>query len=767
MRSARAVPLILCAGLVGSLAQAGQGNCPNGSPGTTILFVNGIRTGPSSALDGLTTLRQQVTDRLHQSGSLRAAECTVFTWASNPTGGALKDLWVATKQSLAGDYSQFLQIISGSASAPTAFQNALTSLNWSQTDISVRDRHVARYEQEINNGNTVIAVAHSQGNFYANESYLKLISDGFVLPNPTLFNEVSVATPASETEGGAPYTTLCSDFIWRVPHALHWNENNVSALLCNDLVQFPFWQHGFEDYYLADGSDSQIKILNDIESAVPIRQPGFGNLFIGATLDGTALQGPLSYDVSTDAYGVDNISLPVVKPGFLAGQYRATYFGGGPANSTLSGIGPCPGTSPSATCQAPLLPGQTLAFMFRFTSVPPTAGFTMSFGQQIVTEGQNLNLTAPQAASGVVFNGTTRSSAANGGTITGWVWTIDGAAVASTGTFSDVLLPGTHAISLIVTDNRGVQSQSVTGTVIVNGSDVGSSWVLVNPFTSPSGRQWHSMTYDVRHKEVVLFGGYDGGVLGDTWTWDGTNWTQRLPHNHPSPRFGAGIAYDRLRDEVVLFGGFTDPDSGSPSNETWVWDGTDWTQRLPTTSPGARGNHAMAFDEATGEVWIAFGRGVAVDMWSWDGTNWTQRLQYSFPFPSPYSWYPAMAYDQARSQLVLYRTDAPDYTWGWNGTAWLPIGSAPPTASGQLVYDRFRQRVISFGGVGSPTLPTDTWSWDGSAWSRLLTTSNPTGRYWYAMAFDEDHQQVVLFGGQACSFNSCPLNDTWLLMSAH
>jgi hypothetical protein len=33
------------------------------------------------------------------------------------------------------------------------------------------------------------------------------------------------------------------------------------------------------------------------------------------------------------------------------------------------------------------------------------------------------------------------------------------------------------------------------------------------------------MAYDAARQEVVLFGGYRPGVVGDTWTWDGSTWT--------------------------------------------------------------------------------------------------------------------------------------------------------------------------------------------------------------------------------------------------
>jgi hypothetical protein len=118
---------------------------------------------------------------------------------------------------------------------------------------------------------------------------------------------------------------------------------------------------------------------------------------------------------------------------------------------------------------------------------------------------------------------------------------------------------------------------------------------------APSLRIWHAMAYDAAHAQVVLFGGYDNGVLGDTWTWDGTDWTQRTPAHSPPAGYAHAMAYDAAHAQVVLFGGY-----GGSGNDTWTWDGTDWTQRTPAHSPSPREGHAMAYDAAHAQV-VLFG----------------------------------------------------------------------------------------------------------------------------------------------------------------
>jgi hypothetical protein len=78
------------------------------------------------------------------------------------------------------------------------------------------------------------------------------------------------------------------------------------------------------------------------------------------------------------------------------------------------------------------------------------------------------------------------------------------------------------------------------------------------------------------------------------------------------------MAHDAIRGRVVLFG----------NGATWEWDGTNWSQRFPATSPPARSSHAMAWDPARGRVVLHGGNGGGVplsDWWEWDGINWTPR----------------------------------------------------------------------------------------------------------------------------------------------
>jgi hypothetical protein len=187
--------------------------------------------------------------------------------------------------------------------------------------------------------------------------------------------------------------------------------------------------------------------------------------------------------------------------------------------------------------------------------------------------------------------------------------------------------------------------------------------------------------------KIVLFGGMKDFTAGpndfqDTWVWDGTAWTEMTPVHSPPARSAAAIA--TLGEQVVLFGGNDDADS-VPLADTWVWDGTDWTEAHPAHIPPAR-----AFAAAVGldDSVVLFGgtddSSVFNDTWTWDGTDWTSRP-----------------------------TDA----------------GPPPTA--QMAGARWNDDALFFGGVNAAFAPVGTtWIWRGSAWiQQPLHNPTPFPRY--------------------------------------
>jgi hypothetical protein len=97
----------------------------------------------------------------------------------------------------------------------------------------------------------------------------------------------------------------------------------------------------------------------------------------------------------------------------------------------------------------------------------------------------------------------------------------------------------------------------------------GQTWTEQGPAVSPLRRAYAGSAFDSKHGLLIVFGGSSDtapGLLSDTWTWDGTNWTLLDISPHPSARVDSAMAYDEISKEAVLFGGY----DGSVLTDTWT-----------------------------------------------------------------------------------------------------------------------------------------------------------------------------------------------------
>lgn len=290
-------------------------------------------------------------------------------------------------------------------------------------------------------------------------------------------------------------------------------------------------------------------------------------------------------------------------------------------------------------------------------------------------------------------------------------------------------------------------------------------WTELSSSTRPDARKGATMAFDGKNSRVMMFGGDVGYPFGSpmprngTWLLNGSTWSVASPVNAPSPRSNHAMTYDAARGEVVLFGGYHSGDVFF--NGTWVWNGTDWTLRTPVTSPPARRDHALAYDPVRQRV-LLFGGTLgdsskANDTWAWDGANW-QVLQPAARPPARYGH--AMAWHEGRQAIVLYGGDERTDTWEWNGSAW--VDKTTPLNPGSRVWPAMvgdGTRVLLFGGELDSWPANDTWEWDGSVWKLLVTPVAPPARQAMAAAYDSDHGQMVIFGGQAPGDSR--LSDSW------
>jgi hypothetical protein len=189
--------------------------------------------------------------------------------------------------------------------------------------------------------------------------------------------------------------------------------------------------------------------------------------------------------------------------------------------------------------------------------------------------------------------------------------------------------------------------------------------------------------------------------------------------------------------------------------------------------PGVRNGHAAVYD-VRHHALLVFGGAtdseVRADLWLRSGRSW-RLVPAAGPAPRTF---PAMAYDSARNELVLFGGNRVlfgdgaavpamlDDTWVLRDGGWTRVsGRGPgPRAEAAVAYDPRRGRTVVFGGYvmfegGKVERLGDTWEWDGRGWTRL-SGDGPSPRSGAALAWHPELRAVVLFGG-----SGGPLGDTW------
>jgi len=274
-------------------------------------------------------------------------------------------------------------------------------------------------------------------------------------------------------------------------------------------------------------------------------------------------------------------------------------------------------------------------------------------------------------------------------------------------------------------------------------------WLKINLPNSPSARANMVMSYDPAGKNILLFGGYDGTYLNDTWIYTGGTWTQLNPVNSPTPRCAGAIAYDSNTQTMVMFGGFN---GTQYMGDTWIWDGRaqTWTEANPTSVPKAVTLPMLFTDPVNGHAAMIGGYDGNFyhnEHWQWTGTDWTQR------HPKTAFWArgaAVVANDYGHRQVVIFGGLAdvnPNNTWTWNGVDWTmqnPSTQPPWLYYTPAAFDPVLNEVIVF--AGSDGLNT-TWAWTGNDWVSVPTLHSPSIRESHGMAYDNALQQLVIFGG--------------------
>lgn len=189
-----------------------------------------------------------------------------------------------------------------------------------------------------------------------------------------------------------------------------------------------------------------------------------------------------------------------------------------------------------------------------------------------------------------------------------------------------------------------------------------------------------------------------------------------------------------------------------------------WTL-IPEGDVGVRYDGAMVFDSARHQL---------IDFGGYDGVTFRNTTLVFDTLAPVAGWsdvtpggspggrlYHNMVYDVVRDRVVMfggYDYDAGDWsdeTWEYDpgANSWSLVNTTTgPSARGlfAMAYDSIRGVTVLHGGLielpGQNVTFADTWEYDGTNWT-LVASGGPISRGFNAMAFDSARGECVMFGG--------------------
>lgn len=266
------------------------------------------------------------------------------------------------------------------------------------------------------------------------------------------------------------------------------------------------------------------------------------------------------------------------------------------------------------------------------------------------------------------------------------------------------------------------------------------------------------------------------------------DWRKKAPVIAPPAVFSPEMVYDSESDRIVLFSGAITP--YVVHNGTWIYDynTNTWENVTPAISPGGRSTSSMAYDQESDRAILFGGMRKYFDngtLWEW-GDTWaydqnTNSWENMTPDVGPhYRSMHNMAYDNESDRAILFGglwgdSSAPDgrralsdtWAYDYNTNTWenmSPDISPNSLYAFGMAYDNESDRTVLYGGKfksdGVSSLKDETWVYDynSNSWTKMHPPTNPGVRERFQMTYFTG-LGVVLYGGDN---GSTILNDTWL-----
>ena len=269
MKTYASIVLAVVAILITARESKGQDPLPTLCGEAIVYHSNGVLTSRTNAFRNLSELQGRPAAVMSEE----EFEKLSFKLAYNTTNGSLLDLLEATRQDIGTDLHEiFWRYVTGlDPSRPASLREYVETIA-AQLDAealtAVQDlsSHVASYRNALREGNKVVLVAHSQGNFFANQGHANLTP-----VEHQRFGITSVATPDSYVAGNGSDTTLLEDLVVlavAVAKRASSSPEPLPSNVTNNLASYDPLGHNFKKAYFARGSNSEVRVLSNIETTL-------------------------------------------------------------------------------------------------------------------------------------------------------------------------------------------------------------------------------------------------------------------------------------------------------------------------------------------------------------------------------------------------------------------------------------------------------------------------------------------------------------------
>lgn len=307
-------------------------------------------------------------------------------------------------------------------------------------------------------------------------------------------------------------------------------------------------------------------------------------------------------------------------------------------------------------------------------------------------------------------------------------------------------------------------------------------WRQMSPITQTEGNEV-MMAFDSESNMTIIFGGRDMTPSVrlskmDTWAYDAStdSYFNMSPIVTPAIKSMGDMVYDSQSDVCVMFGGLEDPMAATPTAETWLYDfnSNTWTNASPSAAPPVRYVNRMAYDSKSDRTILFGGYDGSLllgDTWAYDveSNTWEEMS----PTLSPDGRVDhMMTYDWESDRVILFGGQTTislgqtNDTWAYDydTDTWQEMSptTAPPSrAITSMAYDNESDTIVLFGGFGESGVNLDdTWLYDynSDTWTQATPSTHPSARFRHKAVYDSKSDTVIIFGGINGAWNG-PDND--------